>query len=128
MITDDLNAIKQMINLATQNDNTYLSLADLAALDMNENPADTIVNTDGLKASDFTPDASPPTLDTFSINMNTGEILLTFSEPVETDTVVPKGMSFQNAQSIVAGGTMLSRLETGFGRTRTCTPMPARWL
>jgi len=101
MLQDDLNAIKQMVLLATAEANTYLSLADLAALDMNGNAAEVIGETDALKVtkSEFIADQSPPTLVSYSLNMDTGDLKMTFSEPIETDSVKPDGISFQQYQT-----------------------------
>ena len=101
MLQDDLNAIKQMVLLATAETNTFLSLSDLAALDMNNNAVEEISETEALKvtASEFIADASPPTLLSYSLNMNTGDLKMTFSEPIETDSVQPTGISFQQSET-----------------------------
>ncbi|MFN9983283.1 MAG: hypothetical protein ACK53Y_25370, partial [bacterium] len=56
---------------------------------------DTIVQADVT----FTPDTTAPVLDSFALNMNSGELALTFSEPVDVATLQSSGITLQTALS-----------------------------
>ena len=79
---DDMNEIKRRTDLATSNVTTLLTLSDLAIDDMNENDVVPILNGNSIQVTNFTPDATNPQLENFSININTGHLRLTFDETV----------------------------------------------
>ena len=77
--TDDLNRVKQIRDLATSRDNTYLTVAATIADDVNG--VDTIAVTDGksLQVSAFTGDTTRPVLEAWTLEMDSNQIILTFS-------------------------------------------------
>ena len=85
----DLNRIKQIRNLATQESNTYLTVAATVANDVNG--VDVIAVTDGnsLLASSFTADITRPVLEGWTLDMNSDQIILTFSETVDITMFSP---------------------------------------
>ncbi|KAL5489592.1 hypothetical protein EMCRGX_G018702 [Ephydatia muelleri] len=75
----DLNAIKARPGIATSINNTYITagvstIQDLQYLGL--------IISSGLQASQFTSDKTPPYLSSSTIDMNSGQLLLTFDETV----------------------------------------------
>ena len=86
---NDLNLIKQLLNLATNESNTFISFTEFTISDMNHNPVVPYYNISALQVDTLIPDTVPPTLDSFSMNLDDSIIILTFSE-----TVVGKTLDF----------------------------------
>lgn len=97
--TDDLNRVKQIRDLATSRDNTYLTVAATIADDVNG--VDTIAVTDGksLQVSAFTGDTTRPVLEAWTLEMDSNQIILTFSETVDIRTLQPSEIVIQVARS-----------------------------
>ena len=75
----DLNAIKSNRLIATEENNTFVSIsaeliADLANLNVKST---TIIVTE------YTPDTTDPTLEGFELNINEGTLTLSFSEAID---------------------------------------------
>ena len=87
---DDLNRLKQIRNLTTSIDNSFLTATASIADDVNG--LDTIAITDGksLQATTFLADVTRPTLETWTLDLNVGQVILTFSETVDILTLQPK--------------------------------------
>ena len=83
----DLNALKSGSSLATERGSTYLIVAASAAFDMNNNALPAISGNSGLLATSLTPDSTAPTIRTFSLNMHTEELTISFSEVVNATSV-----------------------------------------
>lgn len=83
----DLNALKSDVSLATELGSTYLIATAVGAFDMNNNALSAIVGSSGLLAADFTADSTAPTIRTFSLNMHTEELTISFSEVVNATSV-----------------------------------------
>jgi len=113
MITEDVNAIKQMIHLATKTNNTYLSMNDLAALDMNGNVADKVLAESALSPSSFKADASAPVLLAFELDLDKAVLLLNFSEPIKRDLVDPKKFRLQKAATAAVSSPGAALVLTG---------------
>ena len=47
---------------------------------------------------EYTPDSTRPTLDTFTIDMDDGALVLTFSEMVRSDTFDPTGITLYESR------------------------------
>ena len=84
---EDLNRVKQIRNLTTSSANTYLTAAATIADDVHG--VDTVALTDGksLQAVSFTEDSTRPNLESWSLDMNVGQIIMTFSETVDILTL-----------------------------------------
>jgi hypothetical protein len=100
----DLNFIKADTGLASTEATTYLAWTEDAATDVSENK---VTSSTGKKVAGgkFTPDTTDPELDDFSINMNTGTVTLTFSESVDSSSLVPGAITLQSAADGNAGST-----------------------
>ena len=93
----DLNRLKQIRNLTTFQDNSYLTVTATLADDVNG--VDVVAVTDGksLQASQFALDSTQPALDSWLLDMDEGQIILTFSETVDILTLQPDQVSVQSA-------------------------------
>lgn len=96
---DDLNEIKRLIDLATSVSNTYIVLSSDTIMDMNNNELTEIDSTDALQATSVLPDITPPILERFDLNLNTGVLRLTFNETVESMSLLPTGVILQSSVS-----------------------------
>ena len=83
----DRNEIKRRRNLAVGINSTFLSLMPKAIRDMNDNLVTPINDGSALMAANFIPDGTPPTLTDFSIDMDEGQLVLTFDETIRADTL-----------------------------------------
>ena len=84
---DDLNAVKAIIHLATNLSNTYLAITSDAIVDMVGLNLTAIPEDDALKASGVIADTTPPTLESFRLNLTCNELLLTFDETIFVDNI-----------------------------------------
>lgn len=93
---DDLNRVKQIRRLCTNQTNSYITVAATIADD--PNGVDTVAITDGksLQASRFAPDVTRPSVESWALDMNTGQIILMFTETVDIMTFQPRQLSIQN--------------------------------
>ena len=82
----DLNYIKSVMGLTTEVNNTWLSLQPFTIDDMNANPVQEISFTDPLQADNFVEDTVKPELVSFDLDMNVGQLHLTFTETVDVST------------------------------------------
>ena len=94
-----VNFIKEVSTLATGPDNTYLSLTPQAVQDTNANPVVEIFATQALAVTTFTEDITPPQLMSFSTNLNTGQLILSFDEPVNASSISPDRFVLQSGNS-----------------------------
>ena len=85
LTNDDLNEIKIMDMLAIDNETLYLRLDAGTISDMDSNP---LRRSRLLPVGIFTPDITPPQLLNFTIDMNRGELILTFDETVNSSSLI----------------------------------------
>ena len=102
----DLNYIKIYTDLATNNHNTFLSARSTTVLDMNDNYLTEISASEPLNVTNFTPDLIRPNLTSFTLNMNTAQLNLTFTESVNVSSLFVSQISIQTAVSAVARDTV----------------------
>ena len=94
----DSNSIKAFTELATSVNDTYISLTADTVRDMNNNPIVEIPFYDGKKVRDFFNDFVQPVLREFSLDLNTGELHLTFSETINASSLHVNEIVLQNSQ------------------------------
>ena len=101
--TDDLNRIKQIRSLATEIDNTYITVA--ASLVDDQAGNDFLAITDGkaLQASDFIADSQDPSLVEWTMDMDQSQLILLFSETMDIRSLVVGGISLLRFQGLVGG-------------------------
>ena len=94
----DLNRIKQLTDLATSEDNTFISLTQEAFEDMNANPILPVPPLNATQASEFTEDTTPPQLIFFSLNLTSEILSLTFDETVNASSLNPADVVLQERE------------------------------
>ena len=107
---DDTNAIKALDNLATDRNNTFLIFREGAIEDVFYLP---ISEEDGytVQATQVIPDTTQPMLESFTIDMDEGLLVFTFSETVDGVTLDPTLFTLQSSASsptmqyMLTGGT-----------------------
>ena len=92
----NLNSLKEMILLGTRLNNTFITLTANAVQDMANLNIIPILNSTALPAYSFKSDTIPPFLVNYCFSLNTGMILMTFSETVNAESVDPSRIFFQN--------------------------------
>ena len=95
----DLNEIKRLTQLGTSNSTTFLTLTSSAIDDMNGNMLLPISNGNATMVTRFTPDETPPELLSFRLNMDDGNITLTFSETVNFTSLDILSITLQNSST-----------------------------
>lgn len=87
--SSDLNRLKQIRNLTTGVGDSFLTATATVANDVNG--IDVIAITDGnaIPVRQFTPDGSRPSLNGWTLDLNVGQVVLTFSETVDILTLQP---------------------------------------
>ena len=108
LIKADIDSLKQNPSLVTSLQTTWISVAQGGVWDMANQTLTAILSTQALQASEFTSDLSRPSLDSFTLNLNTGVLSLRFSETVKASTVRPEEMRIQNKATIVGDVTAQS--------------------
>ena len=94
----DTNAIKAFTDLATHENNTYISLTADLINDMNANPVVEISPFDAKRVREFYNDFVSPELLEFTLDLNTGELLLTFSETINASSLQVEEIVLQNTR------------------------------
>ena len=105
---EDLNEIKRIPDLATNLNDTYLSVGNTAVIDMNGNRMPPISAAEALRAVLFIIDVTSPELVSFSLNIGSGALTLTFSETVEAASFNFSGISLVNGQVSTVNGELRS--------------------
>ena len=93
---DDTNAIKELLSLFTNLNDSFLSVRSGAVVDLDNNPLQPINVSQPLQSSAFTPDTTSPNLLYFNIDMDTGRLWLTFDEVVNGSTLFPSLIGIQH--------------------------------
>ena len=96
----DLNQLKQMLGLATHMNNVYLSLESTAFADFGGNGVDLISGMQALDVTEFGGDLVSPTLSQFTLDLDAGQITLSFSEVVDAVIFDPSSIALQSAQGV----------------------------
>ena len=110
---DDLNNIKRNRILATSVEDTYLVLEALTIDDMSGNSNVPIYNPFGVMASDHYPDFKSPFLLSFDLDLNVGELILTFDETVETSSLAVQEVTLLSQQNGTDDAVELRQLSPG---------------
>jgi hypothetical protein len=83
----DLNSLKDIENLALDLESTWATLSYGTVTDLSSNPNDFISVNDAFQATSYVKDTTAPTLVSFELNMDVGNLLLVFSETVSVEGV-----------------------------------------
>lgn len=98
--TDDLNLLKKLTDLGTSDNNTFVSVLEGTVLDMNRNNLTAIVGSLGRQVRSLVNDTTPPQLVDFDVNLNSGQLIFTFSETAETDSLNVSALTLQSERIV----------------------------
>ena len=125
LLQTDLNALKATPNLAVMGSNTFIVINDTAFRDLIGNYITAIGNGQALAASVYIRDTTVPILETFDLDLNVGELILTFDEPVILSSINITAFSLRWNQ---ADGSTVTYTLTGGSITTTDTDTPTIYL
>ena len=97
---NDLNELKMRDGLATNINNTFLSLRAATIREVAGSAVDPILDDDAQQAADFIPDTTRPELERFSIDLNSEVLVLIFSEAVNVTSLDLTRINLQNTPNI----------------------------
>jgi hypothetical protein len=103
LTTKDLNVLKADLKVAADKGSTWMTLAHGAVQDTRGNDCLAIFDGFAIQASEYTQDTTRPQLIAYSLNMNAGKIIATFSETVDADSFDVKSVALQSEK--VRGST-----------------------
>lgn len=95
--TADLNAIKANGSLAKAAGSSWLRMTAAVIDDMLGNDNDAIANGAARQVTTYTPDTTSPQFSSWTLNMNTKVMSLTFNEPVKASTITVTAITIQDA-------------------------------
>ena len=99
---EDLNEVKKLTALATNNDDSYLSITSTAVLDMVGNNVTAIPPNAARMTSGYTRDVTEPVLLSYDLDIDAGNLTITFSETVNVSTLDVTQLTFHNTRNIWA--------------------------
>ncbi len=102
----DLNEIKRLPGIGTSVNDTYLSVGNSAVVDMNGNGIIPIPSSRALLVSVFTADRTSPSLLSFSLDIASGVLTLTFSETVSGASFTASAITLVNGQISMIDGEL----------------------
>ena len=116
----DLLELKLDLNLATSASDTYISVDSDFVTDIEGRAIIAIPPTSALPlTSSFIPDTTSPSLSSFSLDMNTGTLLLDFSEPILPSSADPSQLSLHGQSSGEGSSLTLGQATSLFTTTAT---------
>ncbi len=95
---EDNMSIKSQLQLAKSTENTYISFTTNIARDIEGRFVIAVPNTNALRVTEYISDSTSPRLLSFNLDLDSGEIIMTFDEPMLLNSFTPSGLSFQNTQ------------------------------
>ena len=93
----DLNVIKGLVELATSDENTFLSFTTNITKDYALNKAIPVTSGNAVPVSRLTSDNTRPLLISFSLDMNAAELTLTYDETVDASSFDPTQITLQDS-------------------------------
>ena len=135
---NDLNALKYNLNLCTDRTNCWIALPSFFVSDIGSNPFLHSNYQPGAFASYhqptvFIPDTTSPVLESFSIDMNLGQLVLSFNEVVNEADFRPSDVTLLNAVSgsltlVLNNQTLCSRINQGTAIYLELTVADLNWI
>ena len=117
----DLDSITALTTLATGPSSTFLAATTYTVMDMSMNRLMQIHRTSALNVATYTQDATNPTLESFTLDVSKGELILTFSESVLATSLMPTEIallsSTDGATSLLLSGGSLRSTKAGISVT-----------
>jgi len=93
----DVLSIKSTSGLLRNQGNSYITFTGAMIKDADGVSISAVSNTNGINANSYNADVTSPQLTFFSLNLNTGLLLLTFNEPVDVSQFTATGFTLQNS-------------------------------
>jgi len=95
---DDLSAIKIMTGLATKAETTFFVGKTATFFDTSAaaNSAKSVSTASAMSVQTYVPDTTAPVLQSYDLDMDSGELKLYFSEPIDTETFHAEQLVIQN--------------------------------
>ena len=100
LLEEDLNDIKRQLNLATDVNNTFISITNGFVQDMSRNEVTPITLDAPLMAGGYFEDLIAPELRNFTLDLTLEVLILSFSETVDPTSVDPTSFTLQSAASL----------------------------
>ena len=97
MPNTDLNQLKRRSLLATSDNDSFLSITEDAVTDSSGNSVIPVPSAAAVAVSNYTEDTTLPELLSFNLDLNIGQLLLRFSETVNSSTLNLPFFTFQNS-------------------------------
>lgn len=94
LTTSDLDEIKRLSGLAATRNTTYIYLSSSAITDMFDNPIVSIEPPNAVLVDNFVDDFTSPVLLSFDFDADSGTLVLTFSETVNSSSLDITGITF----------------------------------
>jgi hypothetical protein len=94
---NDINTIKAHVDIGISISTSFLALTSDTILDMSSNSIVPIISNDALQVGNYTADSTSPSLVSFSANLYTRMLVLTFDEAVSPSTFDPSSLSIGNS-------------------------------
>ena len=108
LIKADIDSLKQNSYIVTSLQTSWLSVAGGGVLDMAGQALEAVASSRALQASSFTSDLSRPSLDAFTLSLNTGALILQFSETIKASTVAPLEIVLQSKRTVAGDSSAAS--------------------
>ena len=105
----DLDELKILTDLYTTEDNSYLSIAHYTLKDMSDNYIVTVPTSAAKQIASLNNDTKPPELRLFNLDLNARTLTLSFSETVNTSSLIVSGITLSNGEE-----TSYYTLETSY--------------
>ena len=100
LVLEDLNAIKANLFLATNLNNTYITVGADFVRDSNGQDIIAVSDDNGIRASFFYPDVTHPVLEGFSMDLDSGDLTLSFSETVQGHSLWISAITLHSSRSV----------------------------
>ena len=88
----NINEVKRIRGLCTEVTNCFMTATVSSVLDLHGRGANAIPNGQALMAQVLFPDVTPPVVDSWELDMDTGRIIISFAETVDITTSLPDSL------------------------------------
>jgi hypothetical protein len=99
---EDANELRGQHNLATQLADTFIEIGSQAITDTSGNRVVALSSANALQAQAVEQDVEPPSMQSFNVDFDTGEIVLVFDESVNASSVSLDLMSLWSGQALAS--------------------------
>jgi len=112
MSMDDYNNILSNTNLATSSSNTFLSFGDDLVQDVGGQAIISAPTSDALPPENYVEDQTLPAVASFNLDLNSGILLSTFSEPIVVGSIRLSSMQIQTSEQAIINRTFSLGMES----------------